>query len=202
MTTHDIHVIFGTGLLGRWTARLREIEAEGGPARYDNVVKSVEPVRLLSTRQIVPAIGDMAWLCDDVHTRLRAWLRLAGIRAIEAPAPHMVNVHHNTEYSETDLDLEAGVPVPNSGALSARAKTEAPFPISVRELEPSPLTACGVHLGAMAGLPDLIKSVLLWVGSNGFAPAGPLRELHLAGRAGDEPAKRVMEIQLPVRREP
>lgn len=184
--------------LARVEARLREIEDEGRPPRYDVVLKSIEPQWMLSTRRLVPSAEDMMWMCDDLHDRLRGWMRSHAIRALDPPAPQMVNLYFNSEYTEVDLDLEAGVLVPKSVSPSARAMADAPMPIAMRELEGHPLAACGVHQGAMQDLKHLIQGVLMWVGANGYAPAGPVRELHLAGRHGDPPDKRIVEIQVPV----
>jgi DNA-binding transcriptional MerR regulator len=184
--------------LARVEARLREIEMEGRPPQYDIVVKSVEPAWVVSTRQIVPHAEGMGALCWTLHAQLREWMKGQCIKALGFPAPELLNLYYNTEYTEENLDVEAAVVSERPKALSSVALRDAPLPVTVRELDGAPMVASGIHRGHMRDLHQLIKSLIVWIGSNGYAPAGPLRELHLTPRELDALDKRVVELQVPI----
>ena len=82
--------------------------------------------------------------------------------------------------------------------LMKRMLRDAPLPVTVRELEGAPMVASGIHRGHMRDLGQLIKAMIIWVGSNGYTLAGPLRELHLTPRDPNALDKRVVEMQAPI----
>lgn len=184
--------------LARVAARLREIETEGQKPKYDIVVKRVDPAWVVSTRQIVPNVEDMGALCWSLHGQLRDWMKGQGMKALGFPAPELLNLYYNSEYTEVDLDVEAAVVSERPKSLNTAGLREAPLPVTVRELEGAPMVASGIHRGHMRDLHELIRAVILWIGSNGLAPTGPLRELHLTPRTPDALDARVVEIQVPV----
>jgi DNA-binding transcriptional MerR regulator len=184
--------------LARVEARLREIEMEGRAPKYDIVVKSIEPAWVVSNRQMVPTAEDMGALCWQLHGQLREWMKGQGLKALGFPAPELLNLYYNTEYTETDIDLEAAVVSDRPKALSNAMFADAPLPVTMRELEGAPMVASGIHRGHMRDLGQLIKAMIMWVGSNGYALAGPLRELHLTPRDPDALDKRVVEMQVPI----
>ena len=184
--------------LARVAARLHEIETEGQKPKYDIVVKSVEPMWVVSTRQIVALADEMGTLCWSLHDQLRSWMKGQSIKALGFPAPELLNMYYNTEYTEENIDLEAAVVAECPKSFNSVAFHDAPLPVTMRELEGAPLIASGIHRGHMRDLNQLIKSLMAWVGSNGYASVGPLRELHLAPRDLEHMNNRVVEIQLPI----
>ncbi len=185
--------------LARVEARLRDIAREGAPPACDVVIKRVAPLWIVSTRQIVARMDHMGELCGRLHGQLRQWLRRRRIRPSGFPAPQLLNLYHNTEYVETDLDLEAAAVVGGPVQLGPADLADAPFAVAARQLEGAPAMACAIHRGPMDGLPSVIQALLLWVGANDYALAGPLREAHLAAEAEDgDPAAPVVEVQVPV----
>ncbi len=177
--------------LARVAARLREIEQEGKPSDYDIVTKSVAPQWIVSTRQQVAHADEMGELCWNLHGQLRAWSQGANLKPLLPPAPQLLNLYYNTEYTETNLDLEAAVLI----APPSKARTWNGAPYTVRELDGAELVASGLHRGSMEDLTDLIKALMVWVGVNGYEIAGAARELHLVDRTSEMP---LVEMQVPI----
>lgn len=176
--------------LQRVASRLREIEEEGKPSQYDIVTKSVPAQWIVSTRQNVAHTYEMGDLCWNLHGQLRAWSETRQLKPLAPPAPQLLNLYYNTEYTETDLDLEAAV-------LIAPPKTPPvpSAPYTVRELRAEPLVASGLHRGSMQDLPHLIQALLVWVAVNHFEIVGPARELHLVDNTAETP---LVEMQVPI----
>lgn len=183
--------------LARVAARLSEIEQEGKPSRYDIVTKSVAPQWIVSTRRIVKHVQDMGELCWTLHGELRAWSAEHGMIPLAPPAPQLLNLYYNTEYTETDLDLEAAVLIaaPKAHTLQRAHKHGTGPGIAVRELDGASLMASGLHRGPMEEIGALIKTLIAWVGINNYEIAGPAREIHLVDNTADMP---LVEMQIPI----
>lgn len=186
--------------LARVQARLRSLEAEGKPPRYEIVVKPLAAQWIVSSRQLMPTAQEMIWQCHEIHEKLRSWMARHKIAASPPPAPQLANLYHNTEYTEVNLDLEAFVITPKPAQLGTKQLSDAPFDIQARELEGAELAACGVHRGSMETMTDLIQDVLMWTCENGYAPSGAVRELHLAGEPQKPQTDNIIEIQIPIQR--
>lgn len=182
--------------LARVAARLREIEQEGKPSQYDIVTKSVAPQWIVSTRRIVVHAEEMGELCWNLHGELRAWSAERGMLPLAPPAPQLLNLYYNTEYTETDLDLEAAVLIasPKESARK-RVHNKTKSDIIVRELRGEALVASGLHRGPMDEIGVLIQTLLAWVGVNNYEIVGPAREMHLVDRTADVP---LVEMQVPI----
>jgi DNA-binding transcriptional MerR regulator len=186
--------------LARVSARLHEIEQEGVASPYDIVIKQVAPQWVISTRQIVGHIDEMGTLCWQLHRELRDWANRQQLKPLPEPAPQLVNLYHSTEYRETDVDVEAVLFVSQTGKrIEAASAGKNAHPFEIRELEGAPMMASGIHQGAMADVLALVKAMLIWIDQNSYAIAGPVRELHLAGRAASAEAdQHLVELQIPI----
>lgn len=181
--------------LARVAYRLREIEEEGKLPQYDIVTKSIAPQWIISTRQNVAHAYEMAQLCWTLHGELRLWGQEHGLTPLAAPAPRLLNLYYNTEYTETDLELEAAVLIAPPKKVTFQTN-DAPLPLTIRELEGVPLIASGLHRGPMDDLGNLIKAMLVWVSTNQYEIIGPVREVHHTERDAET---RVVEMQAPIR---
>jgi len=186
--------------LARVQSRLRNLDAEGKPPRYEIVVKSLAPHWIISSRQIMPTAQEMVWQCHDIHAKMREWAMRHKIAVSPPPAPQLANLYHNTEYTEVNLDLEAFILTPKPAQLGTKQLTDAPFDLQARELEGAELAACGVHRGSMETMTDLIQDILIWTCENGFVASGAVRELHLSGEPGKPQTDNIIEIQIPIER--
>ncbi len=73
--------------LARVQARLRSLEAEGKPPRYEIVLKPLAAQWIVSSRQLMPTAQEMIWQCHEIHEKLRSWMARHKMAASPPPAP-------------------------------------------------------------------------------------------------------------------
>ena len=178
----------------RVEARLKQIEREGKPPLYEVVIKSVEAQTIASCRRVVPDLSEMqAYRCDMYETLYR-WL---AENQIEVKEPELA-IYHLAEYDEHNIDMELVTPI-DRRTVNEPAPPE---PIIIHELPAVESLASVVHKGDIWDVSQAIVALYSWLGSHGYAPAGPYRELHLFWREleiSTEQFKNVaVEVQLPI----
>ena len=178
----------------RVEARLKQIEREGKPPQYEVVIKSVEAQTIASCRRVVPDLSEMqAYRCDMYETLYR-WL---ADNHIEVQEPELA-IYHLAEYDEHNIDMELGTPI-DRRMVNVYAPPDA---IVIHELPAVESLASVVHKGDIWDVSQAIVALYSWLGSHGYAPAGPYRELHLFWREleiSTEQFKNVaVEVQLPI----
>jgi DNA-binding transcriptional MerR regulator len=177
-------------------ARLQQIEEEGHPTPYEVLIKTVPAQTVASVRATVPTIAEMGFFCKSLYAELYASLKRNRIE----PLPTEVTLYHAEEFIETDIDVEAAVPVDSSHL----GKPVSDGSFSISELAPSDLTAALIYQGPFEEVTGAILALLKYIAQHNHRPAGPLRELHLSGRAHDESGVEqespLLELQLPVHR--
>jgi effector-binding domain-containing protein len=148
----------------------------------DVVVKEVAPQWIASVRDILPNYQAVGTLYGEVYGLLGR---------MGSPGGLPVALWHDREYKETDVDGEAGVYLQKPIEPAGRVK--------VYEL-PGCTVASIIHAGAFQTLNTSYRAIAAWIGANGYAPAGPARELYLKmgqpARHDDE--SYITEIQIPV----
>ena len=178
----------------RVEARLKQIEQEGQPPQYEVVIKSVEALTIASCRRVVPDLSEMqAYRCDMYETLYR-WL---AANHVEVQEPELA-VYYLAEYDEHNIDMELGTSI-DRRTVSISAAPEA---ITIRELPAVESLASVVHKGDIWEVSQAIIALYSWLGSHGYASAGPYRELHLFWREleiATEQFKNVaVEVQIPI----
>ena len=188
----------GQTRLLRVEARLKQIEQEGEPSPYEIVLKRTAPLTVASARTTVPTLEDMPTCRCDLYDEL--YESLAG-RRVEPGTPEYA-LYHTVEYLDRDIDMEAAVPVDGAPVGSPDTAKDG---LAFRRLPAVPEMASVVHEGSAWDIPRAISALFGWIGANGYATAGPYRELHLYGRENDlfraDPANVdsiLVEIQVPV----
>jgi len=189
----------GRTRLLRVEARLRQIEQEGEPSPYEVVLKKTAPQTIASTRTTVPTVEDMPALRCDLYDELYEALERRGVE----PGTPEFALYHTVEYLERDIDMEAAVAVDGPRGAGPEGRGDRP---AFRELPAVPEMASVVHEGSAWEIPRAITALFGWIGANGYATAGPYRELHLYGRENDlfradsaNVDSLLVEIQVPVR---
>ena len=188
----------GRTRLLRVEARLKQIEQEGEPSPYEIVLKRTAPLTVASARTTVPTLKDMPTCRCDLYDELYESLERRGVE----PGTPEYALYHTVEYLDRDIDMEAAVPVdgvpegPPEGAEDRLAFRRLP---AVAEM------ASVVHEGSAWDIPRAVSALFGWIGANGYATAGPYRELHLYGhenelfRANAANVDSILvEIQVPV----
>jgi DNA-binding transcriptional MerR regulator len=178
----------------RVEGRLKQIEREGKSSPYEIVVKSVEAQTIASCRRTVPDLDAMVDYRCEMYNTLYRWLADNGV----ATQDHELAIYYNTEYVEHDIDMELGTPV---DPATVKAATLPDF-IVLHELPAVETMASVIHKGDMWEVGQAMVALYSWIGSHGYTPAGPYRELHLFWREleADDDAFRniVIEVQIPI----
>lgn len=182
--------------LARVAARLQQIEQEGQPFQYDVVLKTAEPKWIASVRGNVPQVELMPQVRYERLQGLYAALAQAGVRVLDPE----IFIYHNTEYTETDIDMEAGTVIEG-----AEAKRLSPGgAVTARELPAAEQLASTIHRGPPSDVTQAIIALFTWIGANGFTSVGAIREHHLRWREMElnetNYTQVTMEVQIPVAR--
>ncbi len=185
-------------------ARLRQIEQESAPPKYEVVLRKVDGLAVVGVRQTVPHVSKMGNYRTATLQRVYDWLREHGVKATETEGELML--YHNTEYSDENIEMEAAVAISKSTAKSLAKLNVSDDPIKLYELPAEPAMATTIHHDTLMEIPQAIIALFAWIGSNGYHSAGAIQELHLYGREVDLQTEEdytrrlVMEMQIPVAR--
>ena len=176
--------------LARVEARLRMIEHEGRTGLYDIGIKEAPELVIASIRKIVPGLADMGQLCMAKFSELYDHLHAARIELCEPE----LDIFHNQEYTETDIDMEVAT------AIDPDARHAQIPGVTIRVLPAEHLVARVLHVGNWSDEIGAIQALFVWLDVHQHKIVGPLRELHLSARAPEismAPSV-VVELQLPV----
>lgn len=181
--------------LARVAARIRQLEQEGQSPRYEVVTKALPAQTIVATRATVPRLEDMPEYRERLLTQLYDWLRQQRLDYGDE-----VVVYHIPTYTDVNIDMSIGVNV--ESALRLPPNSEAAG-ITRRQLLAAPLAASSIHHGPLPEIAEVVSNLYRWLGTHGYASAGPYREIHLFGRelelyAGDQVPNVVLEIQIPI----
>lgn len=178
--------------------RLWSIEQERGTIPYDVVLRAIPSQQVASIRQIIPSMQPDIRLMFET---LEAYAVSHNARAEAAP----MTIFHDCEYKDHELDVEVIVPLSN--------EIEATDDITVYRLPEVSEMACLVYTGDYQRIEQVMNFMLTWLETNGYAIAGPLREVYLRFGARelshlplpeayltDHREFFVTEIQLPVKK--
>lgn len=184
--------------LARIEARLRFIEQEGKMPTQEVIIKKVEPQFVAAIRTIVPTYGDQGMLWGQLDVFL-------GQHKMNPVGP-CLTIYYDTEYKESDVDLEVCEPVSPS--------SEGEGTVVIRELPGAETMACLLHEGDFATIGETYGALLAWIEANGYRIVGPNREVYLRVVAGspsdveypadyftNNPDERLTEVQFPVKKE-
>lgn len=179
--------------LNRLSAQLDRLEQEGQLSAYDVLVKSVPACCIASARHIVPSAPEMPKYRGMLIRQLYAWLKKQNI----TPIGYEIVLYHIAEYTETNIDMEFSIAIPES---SPPRRDSEPTAIIIRQLPAIAQVASVVHNGMMRDVTQAIAALFTWMSTNGYTSSGEIREIHLFGaetvRVKDEPV--VVELQIPI----
>jgi DNA-binding transcriptional MerR regulator/DNA gyrase inhibitor GyrI len=171
--------------LTRVENRLRMIEGEGKMPDQEVVLKDLEPVNVVSLREVLTNPQDVGTMIVDGFSALMP----AGIM----PTGACFSIYHDPEFKPTELDVEIAFPV-------AAHVTEAPNTPGGRSF--THRTVCGgkaavtTYQGSYDTLDQVYAAIGNWISDNDLQIAGPPQEAYLT--APDDPAGPVTEIRFPV----
>lgn len=154
---------------------------------YDIFVKTVEPMKVVSIRGVVPQPPDQSMLWRE----LGAYLAQHRIR----PKGACFALYHDQDRKDCDWDIEVCQQVTEDLAPTNR--------VSVYSLPGIETMACVVHAGPLTKIARTYEAILKWLDENHYQIAGPCREvcIRAAYPEGDQNDPNTMtEIQYPVKK--
>jgi DNA-binding transcriptional MerR regulator/effector-binding domain-containing protein len=151
---------------------------------YEVTIKNVPAIRVATLRRIIPNFYHSGELWQEFCQPMDIWAEAI------ADAPGM-SLCHDTEYKESDVDVEIALPTKEDARVPDHA--------TVRELPAIEQAASLTVRGGFENLKDAHFSLLRWIEENGYQIAGPDRELYIKGPGQDvSPDEYITEIQLPI----
>jgi effector-binding domain-containing protein len=178
--------------LVRVEVRLNQIEKEGIMSNYDVVIKRVEPIQVVSIRDIIPSYFKISSLFDE----LAQYLQSAGVSKWGYP----LAIWHDPGYKESDVDGEAAFVIDTTiegSNLAANASSR----IKVYELTGYDTMASIVHHGSYKTLRNAYQNIISWIELNGYRCIAPNREIYLEYGPEPDSESYVTEIVFPVERD-
>lgn len=174
-------------------ARLDQIEQTGQTSPFETTVKSIPSQVVAGYQIVVPHSSEMGYYCQLIYERLYDYLDELGIE----PGDLEQTLYYENEFKTENLLIEATVPV----ADSLLGQTDHPH-VSISQLPQTDLAASIIFEGKFIEMNGAILELLRWAGLHKYTAAGPLREVHLSGRAHIdgklmEPA--VLELLVPIK---
>ena len=169
--------------LARVEWRLRQIEREGTMPDQEVVVKNIPAWKVATVREVIPTYGDIGQLYG-------ALFKYVG-RHRARPGGPAFSIYYDEGYRESDVDVEAAVPLSKDIPEGDRVK--------VRELPAVEEMACTVHKGSYHSMAEAYNRLLTWIEANGYRICGPNREVYIKGPGLlTKPSNYVTELQVPV----
>jgi DNA-binding transcriptional MerR regulator len=159
-----------------WLAR---IEQAGRVPDYEVTIKRVAPRLVASVRDTLSSYADANELFDELHSHFK-----------HRGAPFERGaIWHTCAGQQRSIDCEAIVFLREPAQGDGRAQ--------VCEL-PGASVACVIHQGSDETCERAYLAARLWIGSHGYAIAGPNRELYWQGGVAQDDDSGVTEIQYPI----
>jgi DNA-binding transcriptional MerR regulator len=182
--------------LERVAKRLRQIEQEGQLPDYEVILKSIEPLTIVSARQVVPTGEDMPYYRQALLGLVYQWLKQA---KVESSGLELM-IYHNTEYVEQEIDMEAAVEIDPRVLESSPLPAAANGDVTIRELPAVKQMISVIHLGSFLDGEQAMFALSSWIGAHDLFIMGPCREIHLSGSEleNEDGKPSVIEMQLPV----
>ena len=145
---------------------------------------------IAAIHKTVAHVDDMGLQCMQQFLRLYDALNTAKIKLLDPE----LDIFHNREYTETDIEMETAT------AIEPVGKPMKLGDVTIRELPAEPMVASVLHHGCWPDEIHAIQALFTWMDANRYQLSGPLRELHLSGRepALFEAESVVIELQFPV----
>jgi len=167
-------------------ARLKSLEQGKSMPAYEVILKSVKPLTVVSTRDVVPTVAQKAQYAND----LLDFLKQHKVKPID----HVLYLYYEREYASMDIDVEVAVPVERSsvGTL-AEYRGER---ITLRELPAEALMASTLYHGSPYLIGEAYHALGAWIEEHTYTITGTCRKVCLR-REGDLDDY-LIEIQFPV----
>ena len=161
-----------------------EIQGGKGELHYNISIKPIPGYQVLSLRRVVP----------DYYSEGDLWKELSAFtreQKIEITGSTF-SIYHDTEFRETDVDIELCAPVKEMG------KAKDPFCFGTTE--PVPHMACTMVYGDFANIKGAYLAFAEWLQKNSeYKMSAPMRQIVHRGPWNEKnPEKNLIELQIPL----
>lgn len=162
----------------------KDIELNRIKINYNVSLKSVPSYHVLSLRRIVPNY----YAEGELWGELTAFAEQQGVPILNKP----FTIYHDTDYRETDVDMEICAPVAQTG--------ENIYGFVYRHTEPIPIMACTMVYGSFENIASAYVSFAKWLEEHHqYQMLGQSRQIVHRGPWNEEdPDKYLIEIQIPL----
>jgi effector-binding domain-containing protein len=165
----------------------RQTAQEEFMAKYDIVIKKVEPMRVVSVRAVIPKPPDQSLLWRELGSYLA--------RQRIHPKGTCLALYHGGESGDCDWDIEVCQQIDEELAATDRIK--------VYSLPGSETMASVIHAGALVKIGAAYDAIQSWLDENQYQIVGPCREVCIRAAYPDgnqNDANAMTEIQYPVKK--
>lgn len=172
----------GYNQLARIETWLEQIDNNNLNLEYQVIVRKIEQVRVAAIKTTISDLSGINLLFEE----------LAGYLAEHRvnPAGPPQALFYDEEYRETNLEVEAVIPV--EGTLPQNER------IKVRVLPVLETAATLVHTGPWEKLIRAFTALLGWIETNNYQISGPNREIFIKAAPPGDSANFVTEVLFPV----
>jgi DNA-binding transcriptional MerR regulator/effector-binding domain-containing protein len=175
-------IMEGQEQLERIEGWLKQIDENNLNLDYQVTEKAVPPLQVASITTVVADVTRLPELFEEITN----YLSQHKLRPAAAP----LALFYDEEYKETDLKIEAAIPI--AGPLAENDR------IKVRKLPGIKLVASAVHTGPLESLGRAFGALSVWIEANDYAINGPNREIFLKLAPSDDAANFLTEVQFPI----
>lgn len=151
--------------------------------QYEVTIKKIEPIRAMCLRRVMPSYHSEGELWEELCRYLGT------LEDVQYAGPAM-NICHDSEYREKDVDIEVAVPVktavPNSDDIQMRTLPGCERVVSV------------LHKGPFDTIINAYQFTLEWIERNGYRMAGPDRVVYHSDPSEVAPEDLLQELQVPI----
>ena len=173
------------GRLQRLEAWLENLAMEKTMEEYEVTIKKTSPQQAVCLRRVMPSYHSEGDLWGEMCGYLGA------LKDVQYAGPAM-NICHDSEYREKDVDIEVALPltapVPESGD------------IKMRTLPGYEQVASVLHKGPFDTIIKAYQFMLGWIEQNNYKMAGPDRVVYQNDPTEVAPEEILQELQIPITR--
>lgn len=172
--------------LAHLEARLKSLQQGRRMPTYEVILKSAEPLTVVSTRDVVANVAQKAQYAND----LLAFLQVQKIK----PLGPVLYLYYESEYTSMDIDVEIAVPVERSSVSKL-----APYRgkrIMLRDLPGEPVLASTLYHGNPYQIGEAYYALGAWIEEHAYSINGICRKICL--RREEDLDDYLIEIQFPI----
>lgn len=157
-----------------------------GDLHYQVSIRPIPAYRVLSLRRLVPNYYSEGELWNELSA-------FASAQNIEM-TNHTFSIYHDTEYRETDVDIEL------CAIVKKTEKVKAPF--HFRMTEAVPYMACTMVYGDFSNIRNAYAAFAQWLQENSaYQMSNPMRQIAYRGPWNEKtPENYLVELQIPLKR--